>query len=105
MARAVRFRTRKQEGKVEVFVGVKHPMDTGLIKDKATKKIIPAHFIKKLTIAHNGKVVADVDMGIGVSTDPQIGIRLDNAKNGDSLKVSWSDNKGEKGTAVGKISL
>lgn len=105
MARAVRFRTRKQAGKVEVFIGVKHPMHTGLAKDKKTKKTIPAHYIQKLTIEHKGKIVADVDMGIGVSTDPQIGIRLDNAKNGDALKVTWKDNKGESGSAVSKVDI
>ncbi|GMQ92299.1 MAG: thiosulfate oxidation carrier complex protein SoxZ [Gammaproteobacteria bacterium] len=105
MARAVRFRTREQAGKIEIFISVKHPMDTGLAKDKKTKKTIPAHYIQKLTIEHKGKLVADVDMGIGVSANPQIGIRLESAKNGDTLKVSWKDNKGESGSAVSKVDL
>lgn len=98
MARDMRIRTRTQEGQVEVQVLVKHPMDTGLRKDKATNKIIPAHFIKEMTLEHNGKPVIRVDMGVGISTDPLLGFRLKNAKNGDKLKVSWNDNKGEKGS-------
>ena len=105
MARAIRVRTREQEGKVEIFIKVKHPMHTGLVKDKATKKLIPAHFIQKITVEHNGKLVADADLGTGVSTDPLIGLRLNKAKNGDSIKVYWRDNKGESGSHTTKVEL
>ena len=105
MARAIRVRTREQEGKVEVFIKIKHPMHTGMVKDKTTKKLIPAHFIKKIMVEHNGKLVADADLGIGVSTDPLIGLRLEKAKNGDPIKISWQDNKGESGSHTEKVEL
>jgi len=97
MARETKLRTRTQEGKIEVLVLVSHPMETGLRKDKASGKPVPAHFIKELTLEHNGKLVAAANLGVGVSENPLIGFRLGNAKNGDKVKVSWSDNKGETG--------
>ncbi len=98
MARETKIRTRTQEGAVEVLVLVTHPMETGMRKDKASGKAIPAHFIQELTIELNGKPMASASLGIGVSENPLLGFRSKTAKNGDKLKVSWKDNKGESAT-------
>lgn len=98
MARKMRIRTRTQEGMIEVQVLINHPMETGLRKDKKTKKIIPPHFIQKITLEHNGKMVVTADTGVAVSTDPLLGFRLKDGKDGDKIHVSWSDNRGETGS-------
>jgi len=95
--RKIKMRTRAQEGAVEVQVLLNHPMETGLRTDKNTKQKIPPHFIQKVTLELNGKVVAVVDVGTAVSEDPLLGFRIKGAKNGDKLKVFWSDNQGESG--------
>lgn len=99
MARETKIRTRTQEGMIEVLVLVNHPMETGLRKDKASGQAIPAHFIKELNLELNGKLAVEAKTGIGVSENPLLGFRFKNAKNGDKLKVSWKDNKGESGSA------
>ena len=99
MARETKIRTRTQEGAVEVLVLVSHPMETGLRKDKASDKVIPAHFIQELSVELNGKPLASASLGIGVSENPLLGFRSKTAKNGDKLKISWKDNRGEAGTA------
>ena len=99
MARETKIRTRTQDGMIEVLVLVNHPMETGMRKDKASKQAIPAHFITQLNIEHNGKPVAAIDMGVGVSENPLLGVRLQDAKDGDKIKVAWKDNKGESGGA------
>jgi sulfur-oxidizing protein SoxZ len=99
MARETKIRTRTQEGMIEVLVLVNHPMETGLRKDKASGKPIPAHFIQELSLELNGKPAATVQMGIGVSENPLLGFRFTTAKNGDKVKATWKDNKGETGTA------
>ena len=98
-ARKMKIRTRSQDGFVEVLVLISHPMETGLRADPKTKEKVPAHFIKHITLEHNGKAVASVDTGVALSEDPLLGFRLMSAKNGDKVKVSWSDNKGETGSA------
>jgi sulfur-oxidizing protein SoxZ len=105
MARETKLRTRTQEGKIEVLVLINHPMETGLRKDKANGKPIPAHFIKELSLEHNGKFVAAANMGIGVSENPLLGFRLGGAKNGDKIKVIWNDNKGENGVAEAVVDV
>jgi len=94
----MKIRTRTQQGMIEVLTLVNHPMETGLRKDKKTKKIIPAHYIQQMVLHHNGKVAAHANLGIAISEDPLLGFRLPDAKDGDKVKVTWSDNKGESGS-------
>jgi sulfur-oxidizing protein SoxZ len=89
----------KDGGATEILVLVNHPMETGQRVDAKTKEKIPAHWVQKLTIELNGKTVADVDMGVAVSKDPLLSVAVKGVKNGDKVKISWSDNKGEKGGA------
>jgi sulfur-oxidizing protein SoxZ len=84
------------DGATEVVVLVSHPMETGLRVNPQTKEKIPAHFIQKITFLLNGKEVAVADAGQGVSKDPLISIRIKKTKRGDKVKVTWSDNLGEK---------
>ena len=98
MARETKIRTRLQEGAVEVQVLIKHPMETGMRKDKSSGKVIPAHFIQELNLELNGKPMATAIMGVAVSESPLLGFRLKNAKNGDKVKITWKDNQGETGT-------
>lgn len=99
MARQTRIRTKTQDGATEVLVLVSHPMETGQRVDPKTKEKVPAHFIQKLSFTLNGKEVAVVDLGVAVSKDPLVGVKLKGAKAGDKVKVTWSDNKGESNSA------
>jgi sulfur-oxidizing protein SoxZ len=103
MARLTKMKTRTRGATTEVLVLVNHPMETGNRKDKKTKKKIPAHFIQKMTFEQNGKVVAEANLGPAVSKNPLTAIEIKGAKAGDKLKVSWSDNKGESGSAEATV--
>ncbi len=74
---------------------VKHPMDTGQVKDKKTGELIPAHFIQEMTCKHNDNVVLSALWGVAISKDPYLSFRFKGAKAGDKLTLSWVDNKGE----------
>jgi len=103
MARETKIRTRTQEGATEILVLVTHPMETGMRKDKGSSKLIPAHFIQELSIELNGKLMTTASLGVGVSENPLLGFRSKTVKNGDKIKVTWKDNKGETGTAEAKV--
>ncbi len=102
-----RIRTKTtDDGTTEIFVLVSHPMETGLRLDPQTQAKVPPHFIQKMTFLLNGKEVAIADLGIAVSKDPLISIRLKKTKRGDRIKVLWSDNKGDKDeaeTTIGEV--
>jgi len=81
---------------------MKHPMESGSRKDKATGGLIPAHFIQKITCESAGKVVFSGDMSGGVSANPYISFKFKGNK-GDMVKVSWTDTKGTTESGETKI--
>ncbi len=104
MARNTRMRTKKAPDGTEVLVLVNHPMETGQRTDAKTKEKIPAHWIQKMSFFLNGKEVAVADLGVAISKDPLVSVKLKGAKAGDKVKATWSDNKGETGEAEATIS-
>jgi sulfur-oxidizing protein SoxZ len=103
MAELTKIKTRTQGDVTEVLVLVNHPMETGQRKDAKTGEKVPAHYIQKMSFEHNGAVVAEANLGPAVSKNPLTAISLKGAKAGDKIKVSWSDNKGEKGEAEATV--
>lgn len=86
----------------DVLCLVKHPMETGLRKDKEGN-VIPAHHITVMTFALNGQEVGQANLGSGVSKNPLTGIRLLNARSGDKVTVSWVDNQGQGESAEATV--
>lgn len=105
MARETKIRTRLQEGAVEVQVLIKHPMETGMRKDKTSGNLIPAHFIQELSVELNGKLMATASTGVAVSESPLLGFRLKDAKNGDKLRITWKDNQSETGSTEAVVDI
>jgi sulfur-oxidizing protein SoxZ len=95
----MQLRAQMKDGAADIKVRVSHPMETGQRTDPQTKQKVPAHFIQKMTFAINGKDVAVADMNQAVSSNPLVSVRVKNAKAGDKVKVTWTDNKGESGSA------
>jgi sulfur-oxidizing protein SoxZ len=98
MASPMRIRATDQDGVVDVKVLMRHVMETGQRKD-AEGKVIPGHFITVLDAKVNDKVVFTAEFGPAVSKDPYLNFKLKgSAKKGDTLAVTWVDNKGETQT-------
>jgi sulfur-oxidizing protein SoxZ len=94
MAKKWKVRAQLRGGTTTVKALISHPMETGLRKDKKTGKKVPAHFIQTLTVEHNGKSVLDALWGPAVSANPYLSFKFKGANKGDSVKLSWVDNKG-----------
>ena len=101
---SIKIRAKVDGGVTTVKALISHPMDTGLVKDKKTGKLIPAHFIQEVTCEHNGKNVLTALWGPAISKNPYLSFKFKGAKAGDSLKLSWVDNKGESDSTETKIS-
>jgi sulfur-oxidizing protein SoxZ len=83
--RKMKMRTRLQDGVVELQILITHPMETGLRTDKNTNAKIPPHFIQKVNVELNGKVVVVVNTGTAI-----LKIRCSDSGSvgdGDKLKV------------------
>ena len=99
MAKSIRIRAQAKGGETVVKALVTHPMETGLRKDKKTGEKIPAHFIQEVTCKHNGAQVLTAHWGPAVSKNPYLSFTLNGGKAGDTIELSWVDNKGEKDSA------
>ena len=82
---------------VEVRLLAKHPMETGLAKDK-DGNAIPAHYIEDLTAEVDGETVFVASLGPAVSRDPYLKFFY-RGKSGDTVNLRWRDNQGAEQTA------
>ena len=99
MARKIKIRAREKDGVATVKFLMKHPMETGLRKDRKTGEKIPAHFIRNVAVSLNGANVMTAYLGPGVSTDPYLSTEVKGASKGDTVTVAWVDNMGEQASA------
>jgi sulfur-oxidizing protein SoxZ len=53
---------------------------------------------------HNGKTVLVAEWGPAVSKNPYLSFAFDGAAAGDTVELSWSDNKGDSDSVSAKIS-
>ena len=103
MAKSIRIRAKAKGDVTTVKALITHPMETGLRKNKKTGEKIPAHFIQEVVIKHNGATAATANWGPAVSKNPYVSIMINGAKAGDSIELSWVDNKGGKDAASTKV--
>ena len=102
MASTIRVRAIASGDATQVQSLIRHPMDSGFVKNKQGK-LIPPHHIEVLEFEHGGKTVFTALWGPAVSKDPYVKFSFKGGKKGDDLKVSWVDNKGQSDSVVAKI--
>jgi len=95
MAEAMKIRAQLRGDLADVKVLIFHPMETGLRKDPISGELVPLHFIRRLVVKHNGKVVMDAQWSQAISKNPFLNFRIRGARQGDKVAISWEDNKGE----------
>jgi len=99
MKNTIRVKTKIQDNTTSVKMLIRHPMETGLRKDKAGNTI-PAHFIEEVTCKHQDKTVFTALWGIAISKNPYLSFTLPGVKQGDAISISWLDNKGMSDTKM-----
>jgi sulfur-oxidizing protein SoxZ len=83
-----------QGDKVLVRVLMTHEMESGQRKD-AAGKAVPAHFIREVSVRHNGRPVLTAQWGPAVSKNPYLQFAFAGGKPGDRIQVSWVDTAGD----------
>jgi sulfur-oxidizing protein SoxZ len=89
-------RAKIDDGVTTLKALISHPMETGLVKDKKTGEPIPAHFIQEVVCEHKGNAIMTANWGPAVSKNPYLSFRFTGGAVGDTVTLSWVDNKGEK---------
>ncbi len=95
MASSIRLQTRFKDGVTTVRAIIRHPMETGFRVDQETSEVVPAHYIKLVTINHNGNTVMSCDWSRAVSKNPYLSFMFEGAKPGDTIELMWLDTKGK----------
>ena len=104
MASSIRVKVKLSGDVAEVKTLMKHEMETGTRKDRKTGETVPAHYIKEVKAELNGNLVMTANWGPAVSKNPYFAFNVKGAKAGDTLTISWVDNKGETATEETTIS-
>ena len=95
MTRPMRiFATCDEKGLTTVRVLMRHDMETGFRKKK-DGTLVPSHFITNVSVHHEGRVVLAAEWGGGISKNPSLFCYFRGGQPGDSVEVSWLDNRGE----------
>ena len=103
MAKGIKIRATAKKGSTTVKALMSHKMETGLRKNKKTGKKIPANFIQEVKCEHNGNNVLTALWGPAISKNPYLSFKFKGGAAGDTIKVSWVDNKGEGDSAEAAI--
>ena len=101
---SIKIRAKAEGGVTTVKALISHPMETGQSKNKKTGELIPAHFIQEVVCEHNGNTVMTALWGPAISKNPYLSFKFKGANAGDTLKLSWVDNKGESDSTETQIS-
>jgi len=97
MADPMRIRAKMEGDHCVVRVLMSHEMETGLRKD-ASGKLVPAHFIQRVTANLNGKPVFSAQWGPAVSKNPVLQFSFAGARPGDKVQITWVDTRGDTRT-------
>lgn len=100
---SIKLRAKNKDGVTTIKALISHPMETGTRKDKKTGKKIPAHFIQEVVCEHKGNKVMVANWGAAISKNPYLSFKFSGAVAGDTVKLSWVDNKGENDSAEGAV--
>lgn len=80
----------------EIRMLMQHAMETGLRKDPADGRLVPAHFIQQFTVSANGRPLIEGQTNTSISRNPLFAFRAKGLKVGDRIGVSWIDSQGER---------
>ena len=94
MVQPIRIRARIDNGVAHVQILMPHPMETGMRQDDAGQ-LVPAHHITDVVVTLGARTVFAARMSIAVSRDPLLSFRFTGAQTGQSLRVAWTDSRGQ----------
>ncbi|MBF0448223.1 MAG: thiosulfate oxidation carrier complex protein SoxZ [Magnetococcales bacterium] len=83
---------------------LKHPMESGLRKNKETGEPIPAHFVESVKVTYAGKVVIDAVWSGSISKNPFFSFSLKANESG-PVVVTWKDNQAMEFTAEASLTV
>jgi len=88
----MRIRTEWRDGDCLLRLAVRHPMDPEREGEDGVR--IPAHFITRISISHDGETLLIGHWGPGISRNPYLEFSFGGAAPGDEVLIEWEDSRG-----------
>ena len=85
----------------EIKVLMRHDMETGQRREAGV--LVPAWHIQEVSVAVNGKPALKAEWGPAISKDPFLSLKVKGAAKGDTVTVTWLDNKGDSRSDETKV--
>ena len=82
---------------------ISHPNDSGMVMDQATRQYTPPHFVRKVDVTYNGRLVLSADIDFAISENPNLRFYFVPQDGGGELRatvVDTQDLKFERSFAV-----
>jgi len=102
-SKTIRMKAKAENGETTVKALIKHPMETGRRKDKATGEKIPIHYIQEVTCSYQGEPVLTTEWGPTISMNPFLSFKFTGGAAGEVIELSWKDNTGDSDSASATI--
>ena len=72
---------------------VSHPNDSGMVMDQATRQYTPPHFVRKIDVTYNGRLVLSADIDFAISENPNLRFYFVPQEGGGELHADVVDTK------------
>jgi thiosulfate oxidation carrier complex protein SoxZ len=95
MPEPIRIRAQFVGDRVVVRALISHEMESGQRQD-GSGQLVPAHYIEEIHAMHNGRIVFTAEWGPWVAKNPVLRFELKDARPGDTISLSWRDNRGQR---------
>jgi sulfur-oxidizing protein SoxZ len=102
-SKSIKLKAKAENGETTVKALIKHPMETGRRKDKESGEAIPIHYIKEVTCSYQGEPVLTAEWGPTISKNPFLSFKFTGGAAGETIELSWVDNKGNGESANATI--
>jgi sulfur-oxidizing protein SoxZ len=92
-------RAQLREEITRVKILIPHPMERGGLKIDDVRKASPPHFIQEVNCESGDRVLLTALLSGGVAKNPFLAFSFRGGKKGDKIKVTWVDNRGNRGSS------
>lgn len=97
-SKPIQIRAKHTNGITMVRALIKHPMSDAKTNPNDQVKNSSPHFIQEVTCSLGDETVLSALWGSGIAKDPFLGFAFNGGNKGETIRLSWVDNRGERGS-------
>ena len=102
-SKSIKLKAKAENGETTVKALIKHPMETCRRKDKESGELVPAHYIEEVVCSYQGEPLLTSELGPTISKNPFLSFKFTGGAAGETVELSWKDNKGGSESATATI--